>query len=48
MLQLTELGVLVDQDRVITVMMQTLNEAEAIVNLDKARVDALADGLPFP
>jgi hypothetical protein len=47
-LQLTELGMLVDQDRVITVMMQTLNEAEAIVNLDKARVDALADGLPFP
>ena len=32
----------------ITVLGETVVEAAALVNLDKARINAAVDGLPFP
>jgi putative peptidoglycan binding protein len=40
--QLIELGFLIDQDLVLTVLGQTRTEAAALVNLDKARIDAVS------
>jgi len=41
-----ELGFLVDQNRLITVMATTVDEAAAVVGLDKAQIDAAAAGQP--
>jgi hypothetical protein len=45
---LFELGFLIDGNGVITVLGETVVEAAALVGLDKARINAAVDGLPFP
>lgn len=47
-MQLVGLAFLIDQNAVVTVLGETHTEAAALVHLDKARIDAAVEGLPFP